>query len=187
MKKSMLLLMFLFVFFTGLIASETIGVIVKVEGKVLIKNNGGENPAATGYQLKNGDAVVTAAGSRAVIVLPHQEQQLLVPETSVYRLEQKSNPKGLSKLFSMVVNFLNKKKKQHYSLALLDLNLPDATEGEVVDLVLSRGIPVVVFTSEINDEIREHIWSKKIVDYVLKEGDGSITAKAAADTGTIPS
>jgi diguanylate cyclase (GGDEF)-like protein len=65
--------------------------------------------------------------------------------------------------------------ERHFSLALLDLTLPDALEGEVVDLVLSKGIPVVVFTAQINDELREQIWSKKIVDYVLKEGDGSVT------------
>jgi diguanylate cyclase (GGDEF)-like protein len=54
--------------------------------------------------------------------------------------------------------------------ALLDLNLPDAPEGEVVDLVLSRHIPSIVFTGELSDDLRDQMWSKRIVDYVLKEG-----------------
>lgn len=57
-----------------------------------------------------------------------------------------------------------------FAAALLDLNLPDAPNGEVVDLALSYEVPSVVFTGELSRELREHIWSKRIVDYVLKEG-----------------
>jgi diguanylate cyclase (GGDEF)-like protein len=56
-----------------------------------------------------------------------------------------------------------------FDAALLDLNLPDAPEGQVVDLVLERKIPSIVFTGEISDNLRDIIWSKRIVDYVLKE------------------
>jgi diguanylate cyclase (GGDEF)-like protein len=62
----------------------------------------------------------------------------------------------------------------HYFLSLLDLNLPDAPNGEVVDLVLSKNIPVIVFTSDLNNEARESIWAKNVVDYILKEGTQSI-------------
>jgi len=60
--------------------------------------------------------------------------------------------------------------EEPFAAALLDLNLPDAPNGEVVDLALSREVPSVVFTGELSRELREHIWSKRIVDYVLKEG-----------------
>ena len=53
--------------------------------------------------------------------------------------------------------------------ALLDLNLPDAPQGQVVDLVLARGIPSIVFTGELNDALRDQFWSKQIVDYILKQ------------------
>ncbi len=56
-----------------------------------------------------------------------------------------------------------------YFIALLDLNLPDAPDGEVVDLVLSKDIPSIVFTADFTAELREQIWSKKIIDYVLKQ------------------
>ncbi|UTA48800.1 response regulator [Simiduia sp. 21SJ11W-1] len=54
--------------------------------------------------------------------------------------------------------------------ALTDLNLPDAPDGEVVDLVLDAGVPVIVLTGSYDDERRDKILSKGIVDYVVKEG-----------------
>lgn len=62
-----------------------------------------------------------------------------------------------------------------FDLALLDLNLPDAPQGEVVDLVLGRGVPVIVFAGDCADQTRERLWSKRIVDYVVKEGGESLS------------
>jgi diguanylate cyclase (GGDEF)-like protein len=56
-----------------------------------------------------------------------------------------------------------------YFLAILDLNLPDAHDEEIVDYILSKGIPSIVFTGNFGDDIRERILSKDVVDYVLKE------------------
>ena len=56
-----------------------------------------------------------------------------------------------------------------FFVALLDLNLPDAPAGEVVDLVLAHGIPSIVFTGELDDELRDQFWAKHIVDYILKQ------------------
>ena len=56
-----------------------------------------------------------------------------------------------------------------FFVALLDLNLPDAPDGEIVDVVLGKKIPSIVFTAEFDAAVREKIWSKKIIDYVLKQ------------------
>lgn len=64
---------------------------------------------------------------------------------------------------------------QHeFAVAMLDLNLPDASQAEVVDLVLEKGIPVIVFAGDCTDQTRKRLWSKNIVDYVLKEGGESL-------------
>ena len=55
-----------------------------------------------------------------------------------------------------------------FSVALLDINLPDAPEGEVVDYVLSKGIPAIVFTGSYDEQIRERITGKPIIDYIVK-------------------
>ena len=59
--------------------------------------------------------------------------------------------------------------RNDFFVALLELNLPDAPDGEIVDYVQSKGIPSIVVTAEYDDTIRERILSKDIVDYVTKE------------------
>jgi diguanylate cyclase (GGDEF)-like protein len=55
-----------------------------------------------------------------------------------------------------------------FFITLCDLNLPDAPNGEIVDFVLSYGLPVIVLTGSIDDELREEMQAKNIVDYVHK-------------------
>lgn len=53
--------------------------------------------------------------------------------------------------------------------AVADLFLPDAQNGEVVDLVLSHGIPLIILTSNIDENLRNNIISRKnVIDYILK-------------------
>jgi diguanylate cyclase (GGDEF)-like protein len=61
-----------------------------------------------------------------------------------------------------------------FFVALVDLNLPDAPAGEIVDLVLEHNIPPIVFTGEMSDSLQDEMWEKKIIDYVLKEGQSSV-------------
>ena len=58
---------------------------------------------------------------------------------------------------------------ESFDMALIDLKLPDALNGEVLDLVLMYKIPTVVFTSTFSDEVRTLVLSKNVVDYVLKD------------------
>ncbi len=60
-----------------------------------------------------------------------------------------------------------------FDVAILDLTLPDSFEGEIVDLVAPR-ISSLVLTGNIDDGLRDMIWSKGIADYVLKEGAQNI-------------
>ncbi len=54
--------------------------------------------------------------------------------------------------------------------ALVDLNLPDAPDGEVVDFTLGKRIPTIVLTGSYDEKRREQLFNKGIVDYVTKEG-----------------
>jgi PleD family two-component response regulator len=60
--------------------------------------------------------------------------------------------------------------EDNFFIAVLDLNLPDAPPGKIVDLIRSKSMPAIVFTGESDDKIRELILSKEIVDYVYKRG-----------------
>lgn len=55
-----------------------------------------------------------------------------------------------------------------YFMALLDLNLPDAPNGEVVDYMLSKKIPSIVLTANVDKKTREKVLKKDIIDYIFK-------------------
>ncbi len=60
-----------------------------------------------------------------------------------------------------------------YTLALVDLALPDAPDGEVVELTLQHQVPTVVLTASINEFKRQNLLEMGIIDYVLKENRDS--------------
>ncbi|HLD22427.1 MAG TPA: diguanylate cyclase [Sulfuricurvum sp.] len=61
-------------------------------------------------------------------------------------------------------------KKYTYTLAILDLNLPDAPNGEVVDVILKKNIPSIVLTGSIDKAFRKVMLKKDIIDYIYKGG-----------------
>ncbi len=62
-----------------------------------------------------------------------------------------------------------------YQVAVVDLSLPDAQDGEAVDMVLSHGIATIVLTGSLDSETHERISAKPIVDYVTKQSPGSVS------------
>lgn len=70
--------------------------------------------------------------------------------------------------------------KDEISLALLDVNLPDAPNGEIVDFVLSCNVPSVVIAPEYNAIQKEKMMSKEIVDYCIN--DGAVSIELISDT-----
>lgn len=69
--------------------------------------------------------------------------------------------------FSQAVELINKHGNMYF-LALLDLNLPDAPNGEIVDYVLAKNILVIVLTGSIDEATKSMFKHKDIVDYVYK-------------------
>lgn len=53
--------------------------------------------------------------------------------------------------------------------AVVDLNLPDAENGEIVDLVLSNNIPCIVLTGNFDDNLRLSLLDKGVLDYITKD------------------
>lgn len=55
--------------------------------------------------------------------------------------------------------------------ATVDINLPDACEGDSVDLILQYDhIAPIVITGQLSDSLRESMLQKSVADYVLKRG-----------------
>ncbi len=59
-------------------------------------------------------------------------------------------------------------------LALVDLHLPDAADGETIDDFQKMEIPSVVFTGQYSDELRFRMLAKGVIDYVVKENPSSL-------------
>ena len=64
--------------------------------------------------------------------------------------------------------------QNNFFIALLDLNLPDASGSEIVDYAVSKGLPSLVFTAQFSEDLRKSLFSKKIIDYVVKETPSSL-------------
>lgn len=61
------------------------------------------------------------------------------------------------------------RSNQKFFAAIVDLNLPDAPSGEVVEYVLANDIPTIVLTGSYDEKKRDSLFSAGIVDYVVKE------------------
>lgn len=53
-------------------------------------------------------------------------------------------------------------------LALIDMNLPDAPNGEALDLCLDWKVPSLVLTASFNEETRSKCIKKPVLDYFFK-------------------
>lgn len=63
---------------------------------------------------------------------------------------------------------------ERFFCAALDLNLPDAPSGEIVDLVQAAGVPSIVLTGTADDGVRQAVLKKNVVDYVIKSTNHQI-------------
>lgn len=63
---------------------------------------------------------------------------------------------------------------QTFDVAVVDLNLPGASDGEVLDAVIAKGIPAVVFTADFNRDLRERLLQKGVADYHVKNNEHAI-------------
>lgn len=59
-------------------------------------------------------------------------------------------------------------REKEIFLALVDLNLPDAPNGEAVDLCLKWNIQTIVLTASIDEKIRQTFLDKKVADFFFK-------------------
>ena len=53
-------------------------------------------------------------------------------------------------------------QKEKFLAALLDLNLPDAPNGEIVDEILKRNIPSIVLTGNMDEKTKKLVLQKPI-------------------------
>ncbi|MBF0273071.1 MAG: response regulator [Magnetococcales bacterium] len=66
-------------------------------------------------------------------------------------------------------NAILKAHLKRFFLAILDLNLPDAPDGEIVDLLVANAIPSIALTGIFKPDLRETCLKKGLLDYFIKD------------------
>jgi diguanylate cyclase (GGDEF)-like protein len=77
------------------------------------------------------------------------------------------------------------KQEKDFHAALLDLNLPDAPHGEIVQLANDNNIPAVVLSATHDEELKSNILKGDVVDFVLKDDIASISFAIKAISRTL--
>ncbi len=68
------------------------------------------------------------------------------------------------------------KHKGSIHAAIIDLNLPDAKNGEMADYTLAKDIPTVILTGIYDVELKERLLKNNILDYIQKNGQKGINS-----------
>ncbi|WP_411834495.1 diguanylate cyclase [Pseudoxanthomonas mexicana] len=64
--------------------------------------------------------------------------------------------------------------REDWFMVLTSLVLADGTRDQVVEFFLSQGLPTVVVSGVYDEDLRQQVLGRQIVDYVLKNTPGSI-------------
>ncbi|MFB9947287.1 response regulator [Rhizobium puerariae] len=67
------------------------------------------------------------------------------------------------------LQFAYDRSAEPVTLAISNINLPGAENGEALEYLIDLSIPTVVFTGTFHEETRDKLLSKDIVDYILKD------------------
>lgn len=104
-----------------------------------------------------------------------KQRVLLVEDNKAYRrvLEKELVKQGFRPVvaddFQQAQAILATFDAKEFLVAVLDYCLPDAPNGEVIDLVLDKGVPTIVMTARMDDQLRENVLSKAVLDYLPKD------------------
>lgn len=63
----------------------------------------------------------------------------------------------------------------NFDLALLGRTLPDAPNGEVIDVIAGMTIPSIIFSATFSESLRDLLAHPHIIDYVVKDSPTSIS------------
>jgi len=111
---------------------------------------------------------------------------LLVEDSRTYALALSRRLEAELRLPIVVCQSLNElhevvtEDRAAFTLAVVDLNLPDAPRGEAIDFTVQRRIPTIVHTASFDLETRNRIMERDVIDYVPK--DSAFTLETVVET-----
>jgi len=60
-------------------------------------------------------------------------------------------------------------QKHDFFVATVDINLPDAPNGEVIPFVLEQNMPSIIMTGRMDEKTHRNVLNLPIIDYIIKE------------------
>ncbi len=115
-----------------------------------------------------GDGVSRRNGSQKILLV---EDSRMFSAVLSHRFETEL---GLAVTHCSSLKMLNETLEtagSDFTMAVVDLNLPDAAHGEALDVAVSHNIPTIVFTASFDIATRNRIMERSVVDYVLKDSE----------------
>jgi len=108
------------------------------------------------------------------------EKILIVEDSRVVSsyLERKIHSKMTDVSTQVVASFSELKElfdhDKDFSIALVDINLPDVKDLSLIEYLLDTNIPTLVMTATFNENLYAELKNKKIIDFVLKDSMASL-------------
>lgn len=127
-----------------------------------------------------------ATGRRQSEPISEELKILLVEDLRTYALALSRRLEAELRLPIVVCQSLNElhevvtEDRASFTLAVVDLNLPDAPRGEAIDFTVQRRIPTIVHTASFDIETRNRIMERDVIDYVPK--DSAFTLETVVTT-----
>lgn len=127
-----------------------------------------------------------ATGRRQSEPIAEELKILLVEDSRTYALALSRRLEAELRLPIVVCQSLNElhevvtEDRASFTLAVVDLNLPDAPRGEAIDFTVQRRIPTIVHTASFDIETRNRIMERDVIDYVPK--DSAFTLETVVTT-----
>ncbi len=104
---------------------------------------------------------------------------LIVEDSRAFRnyLVQQLSALGCEPLVAQSLFEAKQMLNQHPQLlcAILNYRLPDAQDGEAIDLLLSHQQRAIVLTATFDESIRERCLAKGVLDYILKQSHSAVS------------
>lgn len=69
---------------------------------------------------------------------------------------------------------------QNFTLAITGLTLPDAPNGEILDLLAEKIVPTILFSSSLVEDLAKNYAARRLIDYIVKESQSSIDQVVSA-------
>ena len=66
------------------------------------------------------------------------------------------------------------------TVAVTGLNLPDAPSGQILHLLSENKIPTILFSASVVEDLVHNYASRRLIDYIVKDGPGAVDRVAAA-------